>query len=111
VGGIYSSDTFYDERPELNELMVRHGILGVEMEAAELYALAARHGCRALAVLSVSDHLGTGEALPSEERERGFGDMVGIALEAAFSSPGENPDFRSEGGATYTVTRRPCPPV
>ncbi|NVK13493.1 MAG: purine-nucleoside phosphorylase, partial [Rhodobacteraceae bacterium] len=57
VGGIYSSDVFYDERPDLNEQMVRHGILGVEMEAAELYTLAARHGCRALAVLTVSDHL------------------------------------------------------
>lgn len=85
VGGIYSSDTFYDERPDLNEQMVRHGILGVEMEAAELYTLAARYQCRALAVLTVSDHLGTGEALPSEQRERSFGDMVEIALEAAFA--------------------------
>lgn len=84
MGGIYSSDTFYDERPDLNEQMVRHGILGVEMEAAELYTLAARYGCRALAVLTVSDHLLTGEALPSEQRERSFGDMVEIALEAAF---------------------------
>ncbi len=84
VGGIYSSDVFYDERPDLNEQMVRHGILGVEMEAAELYILAARHKCRALAVLTVSDHLLTGEALPSEDRERSFGDMVEIALHAAF---------------------------
>ena len=85
VGGIYSSDVFYDERPDLNEQMVRHGILGVEMEAAELYALAARHGRRALAVLTVSDHLGTGEALPPQDRESSFGDMVEIALNAAFA--------------------------
>ncbi len=85
VGGIYSSDVFYDERPDLNDQMVRHGILGVEMEAAELYTLAARHGVRALAVLTVSDHLLTHEALPSEDRERSFGDTVEIALEAAFS--------------------------
>ncbi len=84
VGGIYSSDVFYDERPDLNEQMVRHGILGVEMEAAELYNLAARHGRRALAVLTVSDHLLTHEALPAEDRERSFGDMVEIALQAAF---------------------------
>lgn len=84
VGGIYSSDVFYDERPDLNEQMVRHGILGVEMEAAELYILAARHNCRALAVLTVSDHLLTGEALPSSERESSFGEMVEIALQAAF---------------------------
>ena len=53
VGGIYSSDTFYDERPDLNEQMTRHGILAVEMETAELYILAARHRCRALSVLTV----------------------------------------------------------
>ncbi len=85
VGGIYSSDTFYDERPDLNEQMVRHGVLGVEMEAAELYTLASRYGRRALAVLTVSDHLQTGEALPSSERERSFGEMVEIALAAAFA--------------------------
>ncbi|MDX8347014.1 purine-nucleoside phosphorylase [Cognatiyoonia sp. IB215446] len=85
VGGIYSSDVFYDERPDLNEQMVRHGILGVEMEAAELYNLAARHGRRALAVLTVSDHLLTHEALPAEDRERSFGDMIEIALSAAFA--------------------------
>lgn len=84
VGGIYSSDVFYAERPDLDEQMVRHGILGVEMEAAELYTLAARHNRRALAVLTVSDHLKTGAALPAEDRERSFADMVEIALEAAF---------------------------
>ncbi|MDQ2092115.1 purine-nucleoside phosphorylase [Marimonas arenosa] len=84
VGGIYSADVFYDERPDLNEQMTRHGILAVEMEAAELYTVAARFGVRALAVLTVSDHLLTHEALPSEDRERSFGDMVEIALEAAF---------------------------
>jgi len=85
VGGIYSSDVFYDERPDLTEQMERHGILAVEMEAAELYTLAARHGRRALAVLTVSDHLKTHEALPSEDREKSFVDMVEIALEAAFA--------------------------
>ena len=85
IGGIYSSDVFYDERPDLNEQMVRHGILGVEMEAAELYNLAARHGCKALAVLTVSDHLQTGEALSPEDRQNSFADMVEIALEAATS--------------------------
>lgn len=84
VGGIYSSDVFYDERPDLNEIMTRHGILGVEMEAAELYNLALRHKVRALAVLTVSDHLLTGDALPSDQRQNSFGDMVQIALEAAF---------------------------
>lgn len=84
VGNIYSSDVFYDERPDLNEVMRRHGVLAVEMEAAELYALAARHGVRALAVLTVSDHLLTHEALPAADRQSSFGEMVEVALEAAF---------------------------
>lgn len=85
VGGIYSSDVFYDERPDLNEIMTRHGILGVEMEAAELYNLGARHGVSTLAVLTVSDHLLTHEALPAADRQSSFADMVEIALTAAFS--------------------------
>lgn len=85
VGGIYSSDAFYDERPDLNEQLTRHGVLAVEMEAAELYILAARHGARALAVLTVSDHLITHEAMAPEDREQSFGDMVEVALEAAFA--------------------------
>lgn len=85
IGGIYSSDTFYDERDDILEQMVRHGILAVEMETAELYTLAARHHVRALSVLTVSDHLQTREQLHPEDRERSFGDMVLVALEAAFS--------------------------
>ena len=85
VGGIYSSDTFYDERPDLVAELLRHGCLAIEMEAAELYMVAARHGARALAVLTVSDHITTGEALPSDQRDRSFGAMIEIALAAAFA--------------------------
>ncbi len=84
IGGIHSSDTFYDERDDLSEQLVRHGILAVEMETAELYTLAARHGGRALSVLTVSDHLQTREQLHYDDRERSFRDMVLVALEAAF---------------------------
>ena len=84
VGGIYSSDVFYDERDDLTDQLMRHGVLAVEMETAELYTLAARYGRRALAVLTISDHLVTKEDLPSDQRERSFGDMVEIALSAAF---------------------------
>lgn len=85
VGMIQSSNTFYSERPDLDDQLQRHGCLAVEMETAELYTLAARYGVRALAVLTISDHLLTHEALPAEDREKGFGAMVEIALEAAFA--------------------------
>ncbi|WP_210529167.1 purine-nucleoside phosphorylase [Rubellimicrobium arenae] len=85
VGSIHSSDTFYTERPDHTEQLIRHGVLAVEMEAAELYLVAARHGARALAVLTISDHVVTHEALGAPERERSFGDMIEIALQAAFA--------------------------
>lgn len=84
VGGIYSSDTFYDERQDLSEQLQRHGTLAVEMEAAELYTLAARYGRRALAILTISDHILTQEQTTAAERETGFGAMVELALETAF---------------------------
>jgi purine-nucleoside phosphorylase len=84
VGGIYSGDAFYDERTDLGETLARHGVLAVEMETAELYTVAARFGVRALSVLTISDHLLTHEALPAADRVRCFGDMVEIALRAAF---------------------------
>ena len=85
AGAIYSSDTFYDERQDLSDQMQRHGVLAVEMEAAELYTLAARYGRRALAVMTISDHILTQEALPADQRETSFGDMIEIALTAAFA--------------------------
>ena len=83
IGGIYSSDTFYDERPDLTKEMTRHGVLAVEMETAELYTLAARYNCRALAILTASDHLITKEELSPSEREKSFSSMVELALETA----------------------------
>ena len=85
IGNIFSSDVFYSEHEDIDREMKRHGVLAVEMEAAELYTLAARYERRALAILTVSDHLITHEALPSKDRERSFGEMVEIALEAAFN--------------------------
>ena len=65
--------------------MTRHGVLAVEMETAELYNLAARYERRALSICTISDNLLTKEGLPSEDRESSFGDMVEIALAAAFA--------------------------
>jgi len=90
VGGVYTSDAFYDERADLSAQLQRHNCLCIEMETAELYTLAARHNRRALSILTISDHILTGEALPADQRERSFGAMVELALTAAFQ-PQENP--------------------
>ncbi len=83
VGLLLSSDQFYSTRPELNEPMLRHGVLGIEMETSALYTLAAYYGRRALSICTVSDHLVTHESTSAQEREQTFGDMIQIALAAA----------------------------
>ncbi len=85
VGKIISSDSFYTEDPEQWRLWARFGVVAVEMEAAELYTLAAKHGVEALAVLTVSDHLVTHEDTSSAEREKTFDAMIEAGLAAALS--------------------------
>lgn len=80
VGNVLSTDVFYKENPREWEIWSKFGVLGVEMEAAALYTIAARFGVRALAILTVSDSLVTGEATTSEEREKTFKDMIEVAL-------------------------------
>jgi len=81
IGGVASMDYFYDETDSAQKL-IAHGVLGVEMEASALYSIAARKQRRALAVLTVSDHIITHESMPSEQREKSLNAMVEIALSA-----------------------------
>jgi len=83
VGNIYSADLFYTPEPEMFKLMEKFNILGVEMEAAGIYGLAAQFGAKALTICTVSDHITTGEKLDAEERQTGFGEMIELALETA----------------------------
>lgn len=83
VGNILSSDTFYEDDPEAWRQWVKMGVLAVEMEAAALYMNAARAGAHALCILTVSDSLVSKQALPAEEREKTFTQMMEIALELA----------------------------
>ncbi len=87
VGKIVSSDSFYTEDPDQWKLWARFGVIGVEMEAAELYTLAAKHGVEALAILTVSDHLVTHEETSSADREKTFLAMIEVGLAAATSRP------------------------
>jgi purine-nucleoside phosphorylase len=82
VGPILSSDSFYSEDSEQWKLWAKFGILAVEMETAELYTLASKFGVEALAILTISDHLLTGEATSAEERQVSFRNMMETALEA-----------------------------
>ncbi|XKE44426.1 purine-nucleoside phosphorylase [Halomonas organivorans] len=81
VGNIFSADLFYNPDPNLIETLRRYGIVGVEMEAAGLYGVAAEFGARAMTICTVSDHIVKGDSLSSDERATTFDEMMTIALD------------------------------
>ena len=87
VGQVLSSDSFYNPRPYITDLLAEHGVLAVEMEANALYTLAAAHERHALAVCTVSDHIRTGAQTSATEREQTFGQMVEVSLDATLTVP------------------------
>ncbi|MBY5992721.1 purine-nucleoside phosphorylase [Ferrimonas balearica] len=82
VGNVFSADLFYTPDPEMFDVMEKMGVLGVEMEAAGLYGVAHEFGAKALCVVTVSDHIRTGEATTAEERQNTFNDMITMTLES-----------------------------
>lgn len=81
VGNVLSDDMFYKDSMDEVLRLGEHGVLGIEMEAAVLYYLAAKHHVQALAIMTVSDHLLTGEETTSEERQTTFDEMMIVALD------------------------------
>ena len=82
VGNIFTADLFYTPQPEIFATLEKYGVLAVEMEAAGLYGVAAEYGKKALTVLTVSDHIKTGEQTTAAERQTTFKDMMEITLES-----------------------------
>lgn len=83
VGNVFTSDTFYNDTRDVINLLASYNVLAVEMETAALYTLAAKFNRKALAILTVSDHLITGEETTSEERQLTFNQMIKVALDTA----------------------------
>jgi len=82
VGNLFSAELFYTPDPEMFDVMDKYGIVGVEMEAAGIYGVAAEYGAKALTICTVSDHIKTGEQTTSEERQNTFNEMIEIALDS-----------------------------
>lgn len=89
VGNLFSADLFYSPQPEFFDTMAKFGILGVEMEAAGIYGVAAEFGAKALTICTVSDHIKTGEQTTSDERQTTFNEMIEIALESVLLGDAE----------------------
>ncbi|MFS8513574.1 MAG: purine-nucleoside phosphorylase [Planifilum fulgidum] len=85
VGNVFTSDLFYRDDQSVVQKLMDHGVLAVEMETTALYTLAAKHGVEALTILTVSDHLLTGEETTAMERQTSFNDMIEVALETVLT--------------------------
>lgn len=83
VGNIFTSDSFYRENFDLYKKLASYQVLAIEMESSALYTLAAKYKRNALSILTVSDHIFTGEETSSDERQSTFNEMIEVALEAA----------------------------
>ncbi|WP_416826782.1 purine-nucleoside phosphorylase [Ectobacillus polymachus] len=83
VGNVLTADVFYRESMDMVKKLGDYGVLAVEMETTALYTIAAKYGAQALSILTVSDHIFTGEDTTAQERQTTFNDMVTIALDAA----------------------------
>jgi purine-nucleoside phosphorylase len=81
VGNVLSSDVFYSEDMDMTNKLGKHGVLAVEMESAALYYLTTKFGVKGMTLLTVSDHILTGEQTTSQERQTTFNDMIEVALE------------------------------
>lgn len=87
VGNILSSDIFYHADGLASyDAVIKAGVIGVEMEAATLYTLAARAGARALAICTMTDCLITKEEISAADRQTSLKDMVTLALDVAVSA-------------------------
>ncbi|MDC2865986.1 purine-nucleoside phosphorylase [Bacillus sp. BP-3] len=86
VGNVLTADVFYRESMDMVKKLGDYGVLAVEMETTALYTLAAKYGVNALSVLTVSDHIFTGEETTAEERQTTFNEMIEIALDAAIQA-------------------------
>lgn len=82
VGNVLTADVFYRDSMEPVRKLGEYGVLAVEMETTALYTLAAKYGVSGLSILTVSDHIFTGEETTAEERQTTFQDMIVMALEA-----------------------------
>ncbi|NOI67511.1 purine-nucleoside phosphorylase [Vibrio sp. 99-8-1] len=85
-GTTFTNDLFYGEDDNLIPALQKMNVLACEMECSELFALAAKYRAKALGILTISDHIITGDETTSEERQNTFQSMMKLALETAITA-------------------------
>lgn len=83
TGTVFTSDVFYEPNDDARDMHTANGVLCVEMETAALYAIASQEGAQALTLMTMTDHLVTGEHLSADDRQKGVDEMIELALDTA----------------------------
>ncbi|WP_395480230.1 purine-nucleoside phosphorylase [Candidatus Curculioniphilus buchneri] len=86
IGNLFSTDLFYSPDTQLFDLLEKYGILGIDMEAAGIYGIAAEFNIRALVICTVSNHIRRKESLNATDRQTTFNDMIKLSLESVLLS-------------------------
>lgn len=82
-GNIFTNDFFYEDPEALLPALLKMNILALDMESAALFTIAAQNRVQALSMLTVSDHIITGEKISSADRQTTFNQMMELALETS----------------------------
>lgn len=80
-GKIHSSDVFYNENINIDEIL-KKGCKATEMETYALFFIANKFGKKATAIVTISNNIVTGEETSSIDRERNLKDMIKLVLES-----------------------------
>ncbi len=86
LGTVFTSDIFYEQNSNAQDVHTANGVLAVEMETAALYSVCAVEGAEALAMFTMTDHLVTGEHLSSDERQLTVNEMLELGLRTAVAA-------------------------
>ncbi|HXK00427.1 MAG TPA: purine-nucleoside phosphorylase [Buchnera sp. (in: enterobacteria)] len=82
VGNLFTTDLFYSDNTSILEIIEKYGILGIEMETAGLYALAAKYKIQAISICTVTDHIKKLTSITAEARRSTLDNMISLALES-----------------------------
>ena len=82
LANVHSSDVFYKENDNYEELYKKYGCMCVEMESFALFHNAKVLNKKAACILTISDNLVTQEKTTPQERQNSFDKMIELALKS-----------------------------
>ncbi|CAL4044003.1 purine-nucleoside phosphorylase [Buchnera aphidicola] len=82
IGNLFTTDLFYYDNKDMLDIIEKYGILGIEMETAGIYALAAKYNIEAISICTVTDHIKKSIKVTAEDRQSTLDKMIYLSLES-----------------------------